>query len=116
MINGQFEDCQGYEYYIKSQLMENFKLKYDTDDSGEKGNIARIAVRKRVNLAKLIKYREEIKYEPSITKKQTQEETAEEGKWKVKVEKGFKMGTTKWYRGDGSVCSNEKSHRALNNK
>ena len=73
--------------------MDNFRLKYNTGDSRGKGSIDWMVMRKCVNLAKSINYREKTKHGHSITKNRTEEETAEEGKWKEKVEIGFTMGT-----------------------
>ena len=29
IINGHFEECHGYEYYMENKIMEHFNLRYE---------------------------------------------------------------------------------------
>ena len=87
IVNGNFEECHGYEHYLETELMEKFQLKYNNTNDGLKGCIVWMVVRKQINLAKSIKCRGEANHTHKILKKRTNEEIKKFGRRKVKVEK-----------------------------
>ena len=60
IINGNFEESHGYEYYMENNVMEHFNLLYEASDNIVKGSIARMMVKKKVNLAKSVNIRSEM--------------------------------------------------------
>lgn len=109
IINGHFEECHGYEYYIENEIMDQFNLKYCANDDTTKGSIARMVVKKRVNLSKAINRRSETTHGQTIVKKRSVKETKIHGKRRTKIVKGFKTGD-RWYDGTGSVATNVKGN------
>ena len=108
VINGEFEQYHGYEFYMESDLMEKFNLKYDNVNDGLKGYIARMVVRRKINLAKSINCRGEAHHTHRILKKRSTAETEKYGKRKKKIRKEFKLADT-WYAGDGIKSDNNNS-------
>ena len=87
IINGDYKEYHGYDYYLETELMEKCQFKYDNANDGLKGFIAQIVVRKRINLEKSINYRRDANNNQRILKQRTNEETEKFGRRKVKVEK-----------------------------
>ena len=104
IINGHFEEWHGYEYYMENEIMDQFKLKYCSNDDTTKGSIARMVVKKRVNLSKAINRRSETTHSQTIVKKRSVKETKIYGKRRRKILKGFKTGD-RWYDGAGSIAT-----------
>ena len=109
IINGHFEEWHGYEYYMENEIMNQFNLKYCSNDDTTKGSIARMVVKKRVNLSKAINRRSETTHGQTIVKKRSVKETEIHGKRRKKIVKGFKTGD-RWYDGAGSIATNVKGN------
>ena len=105
IINGHFEEWHGYEYYMENEIMNQFNLKYCSNDDMTKGSIARMVVKKRVNLSKAVNRRSETTHKQTIVKKRSVKETENHGKRRRKICNGFKTGD-RWYDGAGSIATN----------
>merc|ERR1740124_816908 len=93
---------------MESDMMEKFNLKYDNVNDGLKVCIARMIVRKKINLAKLMSCRGEAHHMHRILKKGSTAETEKYGKREKKIRKEFELGKT-WYAGDGIKYDNNNS-------
>ena len=67
-INGYFEECHGYEFYMENEIMTQFNLKYFLSDDMRKGSIARMVFKKRVNLLEAIHRKSETTHTQTIVK------------------------------------------------
>lgn len=101
IINSTFTDNSGYEYYLESKIMKDFKLKY-AGDLDIKGSIARMIVMRKCELAKVINKRAEKTHQNRILKVEKKHDANEE---KVNVEKkkanSFRIDSA-WFNDDGS--------------
>ena len=110
LINGEFAQYHMYEFYMESDLMEKFNLKYDNVNNGLKGCISRMVVRKKINFSKSINFRGEAHHTHRILKKRSTAEAEKYKKRKKIIRKDFKLGET-WYVGDGIKSDNSNPDR-----
>ena len=67
-INGYFEECHGYEFYMENEIMTQFNLKNCSGDDMRKGSNTRMVVKKRVNLSEAINRRSKTTHNQTIVK------------------------------------------------
>ena len=67
IINSTFIENCGYEYYLETKIMKQYKLKHG-DDHNIKGSIARMIVLQKCKLAKAINKRAEKTHQQKIVK------------------------------------------------
>ena len=54
VVNEGFQIRTGYDVYAENRVMEKLNLKYSDDEKRGKGSVARMIVKRRCNIAKLI--------------------------------------------------------------
>ena len=100
VINTTFTDNSGYEYYLETKIMKQYKLKYG-DDLDIKGSIARMIVLRKCELAKSINKRAEKTHQQKIVKiRMKNEDKHVEKPEKIKVN-SFRIDNA-WFNDDGS--------------
>ena len=70
VVNEGFEIRTGYDVYAENRVMGKLNLKYSDDEKPAKGCVARLIVKRRCNIAKLINKRCKWTHQNKITKKE----------------------------------------------
>ena len=90
IINSTFTENSGYEYYLETKIMKEYKLKYG-DDLDIKGSIARMIVLRKCELAKAINKRAEKTHQQKIVKIRMKHEDAQVKKMDKKKVDSFRI-------------------------
>ena len=59
VVNEGFQIRTGYDVYAKNRVINHLNLKYSDDEKVGKGSVARMIVKRRCNISKLINKRNE---------------------------------------------------------
>ena len=100
IINSTFTENSGYEYYLETKIMKEYKLKYGDDDN-IKGSIARMIVLRKCELAKSINKRAEKTHQKRIVKVRMKHEDVNDKKIEKKNPNSYRIDNA-WFNDDGS--------------
>ena len=98
VVNEGFEIRTGYDVHADNRVMSKLNLKYSDDEKPGKGCVARIIIKRRCNISKLINKRCERTHMRKITKKRNSDEVKENGD--KDESQSFKFGS-QWYTTNG---------------
>jgi len=109
IINGQFENNRGYEFYIETEVMKRLRLAYNKNIILTGTHcIAMMVTRRKCDLAKSMMARGEKTHGFKIRKIRTKAEVKEEGTRRPKVKQSYQLlgrEGNNWYTKEGEDYS-----------
>ena len=99
ILNEDFRIRSGYERTIESIIMKKLNIVYTDQESTAKGCVARMVVKRKCNIAKVINKRVDRTHQGKVHIKRTQDEVA--ALLLKDSEQAFAVGTSGWFTSDG---------------
>ena len=110
IINKTFTEKSGYEFYLETKILKQFKIKY-ADELEIKGSIARMIVMRKCELGKAINKRSEKTHQKKIVKVRMKHNQSNENKFQKINTNSFRIDNN-WFNDDGSEYTGNNNHGA----